>query len=100
MSVIVVGRMNADPATVKQVWIDHAAELRGMQKEAEAAGALHHRWGFGDGFVVIIDEWPDATSFQNFFQNNATIPGLMQAAGVQGQPDFTIVEAVTAPDEF
>ena len=100
MSVIVVGKMHADPATVKQVWIDHAAEFKAVQKEAEAAGALHHRWGFGDGFVVIIDEWPDATSFQNFFQNNATIPGLMQAAGVEGPPEFTIVEVVKAPDEF
>ena len=65
-----------------------------------AAGALHHRWAFGDGFVVIIDEWPDASSFQKFFESNSTIPSLMQEAEVQGPPVFTIAEVVTGPDEF
>ena len=100
MAVIVVGKMNAEPATIKKLWADRKADFEGVAKEAKAAGALHHRWGFGDGFITIIDEWPDAASFEKFFSSNATIPSLMQAGGVQGPPDFTIVEAVEGPDQF
>jgi len=100
MAVIVIGKMHADPAAVQKVWKDRKDDFAAVQKEAIAAGALHHRWGLGDGFVTIIDEWPDAASFQKFFETNTTIPGLMQAAGVQGPPEFTVVEAATGPDEF
>lgn len=100
MSVIVIGKMTADPADVERVWRDKKADFEAVSEEAKAAGAMHHRWAFGDGFVTIIDEWPDAGSFQKFFENNSTIPGLMQAAGVQGPPEFTIVEAKSGPDEF
>jgi hypothetical protein len=100
MSVIVVGHMKVDPANVERIWVDMKADFEATAKEAKAAGALHHRWGFGDGEVVIIDEWPDAESFQTFFGSNTRVPQLMEAAGVQGPPEFTIVEAQTGPDEF
>ena len=100
MSVIVIGRMQADPASVEKLWTTRKADFEAVAKEAKAAGALHHRWGFGDGEVVIIDEWPDADSFQSFFGSNELIPQLMQEGGVQGPPEFTIVEAKSGPDEF
>src|SRR5690349_5606286 len=100
MSVIVVGRMKVDPANVAKLWVDRKADFEATSKESEAAGALHHRWGFGDGEVVMVDEWTDAASFQSFYETNAMIPELMQAAGVQGPPEFTIVEAQHGPDEF
>ena len=100
MSVIVVGKMHADPATIQKLWKDREADFEAVSKEAKAAGAIHHRWGFGDGFIVIVDEWSDAASFEKFFSSNATIPQLMEAGGVQGAPEFTIVESVQGPDEF
>ena len=100
MSVIVIGKMVTDPANIEKLWADRKADFEAVAEEAKAAGAIHHRWGFGDGYTVIVDEWPDAASFQSFFGSNTTIPELMQAGGVQGQPEFTIVEAKSAPDEF
>src|SRR5690348_13168640 len=100
MSVIVVGKMTADPANIKRLWDNRKADFQAVQKEALAAGAIHHRWAFGDGYVLIIDEWPDAASFEGFFGSNTTIPSLMQEGGVQGPPEFTIAESVTGPDEF
>jgi hypothetical protein len=100
MSVIVIGKMQVDPAALEKLWVDRKADFVKVSEEAKAAGALHHRWGIGSGEVVIIDEWPDAASFQSFFGGNAVIPTLMQEAGVEGAPDFTIVEAKTGPDEF
>ena len=100
MSVIVIGRMNADPATIQKLWADRKADFEGVAAEARKAGALHHRWGLGDGYILLIDEGPDGESFQKFFSTNETIPALMQAGGVQGAPEFTIVESATGPDEF
>jgi hypothetical protein len=100
MSVIVIGRMAVDPANVEKLWKDRQADFVAIRKEAEAAGAIHHRWAFGQNEVVIIDEWTDAASFQTFFENQPVIPQLMQEAGVQGPPAFDILEAKRAPDEF
>jgi hypothetical protein len=100
MSVMVIGRMQVEPANVAKLWAERKADFEDTAKRAEAAGALHHRWGFGDGEVVIIDEWNDAESFQTFFSSSPMVADLMQAAGVQGPPEFTIVEAKQAPDEF
>ena len=100
MSVIVIGHMTVDPANVEKLWRDRKADFEAIAKEAKAAGALHHQWAFGDGQVVIIDEWPDAASFQRFFETQAKIPELMAEGGVQGPPTFEIVEAKTAPDSF
>src|SRR5689334_1496145 len=100
MSVIVVGHMTVEPANVEKLWRDRKADFETISKEAKAAGAIHHRWGFGDGSVVIIDEWPSAAEFEKFFGSQTLIPQLMEAAGVSGPPTFEILEAKTAPDEF
>jgi len=100
MSVIVVGKMTVDPANLEKLWSERKSDFEAVAKDAKAAGAIHHRWAFGDGFVVIVDEWKDAASFQKFFESNSTIPELMQAGGVQGAPDFTVAEVKQAPDEF
>jgi hypothetical protein len=100
VSVFVIGRMTVNPANVEKLWKERKADFEGIRERAKAAGSIHHRWGFGDGFVIIVDEWRDAASFQKFFESETTIPELMQAGGVQGPPEFTIVEAKQGPDEF
>jgi quinol monooxygenase YgiN len=100
MSVVVLVRVPVDPANLERVWAERAADFEAVSADARAHGVLHHRWGFGDGFVLVIDEWPDAESFQKFFSSQTTIPELMQAAGAQGPPEVTIVEARVGPDQI
>jgi hypothetical protein len=100
MSVIVIGRMSVDPGNVEKLWTERRADFEAVASAARAAGATHHQWGFGDDHVVIVDEWPDAETFQSFFGGQAKIGELMQAAGVQGPPEFQIVRAVEGPDQF
>jgi len=100
MSVIVIGHMTVDPANLEQLWRDRSADFGAVADAARAAGAVHHPWAFGAGEVVIIDEWPDAASFQQFFAGQPKIAELMQAGGVQGPPTFEILEAKAGPDEF
>jgi quinol monooxygenase YgiN len=99
MSVIVIAHMTVEPGNVEKLFHERKAEFEGIRKDAEAAGAKHHQWGFGDGTVVIIDEWTDAASFEKFF-GDTRIAGLMQAAGVQGPPTVEILESKLAPDTF
>jgi hypothetical protein len=101
VSVLVIGHMTVDPANVAKLWADRPADFQAVANEAKAQGATHHRWAFGEGRVVIIDEWPDAETFQKFFESQTQIPELMQAGGVQGPPEFEILEARNdAPDQF
>ena len=100
MSVLVIGHMTVDPVNVERIWKDRKADFVAVAKQAKAAGAKHHQWAFGDGQVVIVDEWDDAASFQKFFESNTVIPSLMQDGGVQGPPTFEILELRTGPDAF
>src|SRR4051812_33938769 len=100
MSVMVIGKMTVDPANVQKLWAEQGDAFRGIAEQARAAGATSHRWGLGDGYVVIIDDWPDEETFNSFFGGTHEIAELMQAAGVQGPPEFQILDAASAPDAF
>ena len=100
MSVIVIGKFKADPGVLKKVFSERAADFTAVSEEAKGVGALHHLFAAGDGEVIIIDEWDNAASFQKFFESNTVIPQIMQAAGVQGPPEFSFYESMDSPDRF
>jgi quinol monooxygenase YgiN len=100
MSVIVIGHITVDPAAVERLFRERAADFEAVAADSRTHGAISHRWGFGDGQVLIVDEWPDADSFQKFFDNQQMIPTLMQAAGVTAPPSFEFFEAKDSPDTF
>ena len=100
MSVIVIGRFKSDPANLEKVFAERAADFVAVSEEAKGVGALHHQFAAGDGEVIIIDEWDSAESFQKFFGSNTVIPQIMQAAGVQGAPEFSFYESMDSPDRF
>jgi hypothetical protein len=56
MSVIVLGRFRGDTATFRQALVDRAGEFAKISEQAKAAGGIHHQFGIGDGFVVIVEE--------------------------------------------
>jgi heme-degrading monooxygenase HmoA len=100
MSVIVIGRFKADPAALKKLFAERAADFIAVSEESKGLGAIHHRFGAGDGEVLVLDEWDSAESFQKFFEGNTTIPEILQAANVQGPPEFVFFEALDSPDQF
>jgi hypothetical protein len=64
--------------------------LQKISKQAKSQGAIHHRFGIGDGFVVAIDEWESAAAFNGFFADNADIATAMQEGGAQGEPEVRV----------
>ncbi len=100
MSVLVIGKFQGDTATFRQALAERAGEFEKVAAEAKTQGALHHRFGTGDGYVVIVDEWETVEQFQQFFSN----PDLQAFIGTIGAapvpPEMIVAEAVTSPDQF
>lgn len=100
MSVLIIAKFQGDTAKFRQALTDRAGEFAKWGEVARSAGALHHRFGIGDGYVVVIDEWESEEHFQKFFAN----PDLQAFIGSTGAalapPETTIAEATPSPDEF
>jgi hypothetical protein len=80
MSVLVIGKFQGDTA--------------------RSAGAIHHRFGIGDGFVLIVDEWGSVEQFQQFFSNPELQAFIGSVGAAPAPPEITVSEAVTSSDQF
>ena len=69
MSVLVTVKIKGDTATFRQALADRAGEFEKLSEAGRAQGAIHHRFGVGDGFILVVDEWESAGHFQQFFSN-------------------------------
>ncbi len=100
MSVLIIGKFQGDTGKFRQALADRADEFAKVADGARSVGAIHHRFGIGDGFVVMVDEWESVEQFQQFFSD----PDLQAFIGSVGAapvpPELTITEAVTSPDQF
>jgi hypothetical protein len=90
MSVIVTVRVSGDPATFEQQAAAQADAIDRIMDVAKRHGLIAHRWYGADGQYMAIDEWPDADSFNAFFDEaQPDIGPVMQAARVSSPPDVT-----------
>jgi hypothetical protein len=100
MSVLVIGRFQGDTAKFRQSLDQRSGEFVAITEQAKAAGGIHHKFGIGDGFVMIVQEWESAEHFERFFAN----PDLQAFIGTIGAapvpPEIDFAEAITSPDEF
>ena len=96
MSVLVTMKVAGDTDRFRQ-FIQDEDRLRSTAERARAAGAIHHRFGIGDGYVVVVDEWDTVEHMREFI---ASIPDVFADAGAQGEPEVTVSEAVSTADEF
>jgi hypothetical protein len=100
MSILVIGKFQGDTATFRQALTDRADEFRAISDRARSAGGLHHRFGIGDGFVVIVDEWETIEQFQQFFGNPELQAFIGSVGADPAPPEITVAEAVTSPDQY
>jgi len=100
MSVLIIGKFQGDTAKFRQALTDRADEFAKIADGARSAGAIHHRFGIGDGFVMIVDEWQSAGQFQQFFANPDLQAFIGSVGAAPAPPELTVVEAVTSADQF
>jgi hypothetical protein len=100
MSVLVIVKFQGDTAVFRQALQDRGEEFTTIAERGRVAGAIHHRFGIGDGFVMVSDEWESAEQFEAFFSDPSLQEFIVSTGAAPGPPDVTITEAVASPDQF
>ena len=102
MSVLMTMIFNGDAAAVEQYAADNPEAMRGIVDHAVEHGLIAHRfYGSSDGQLMVIDEWPDAESFQAFFGHVADqVAPIMQAGGVTEEPNPVFWRKLDSRDEY
>ena len=73
---------------------------RSTADKARAAGGIDHRFGVGDGFVVVVDEWESVEHFQQFFGNPELQAFIGSIGATPAPPEILVAEAVASPDAY
>jgi len=100
MSVLIVGKFKGDTAKFRQSLEERGGEFAKIADSSKAVGALHHRFGVGDGYVVIVDEWESVEDFQKFMADPDLQAFIGSVGGAPEPPEVIIAEAITSPDQF
>ncbi len=100
MSVLITFTVKGDVAKFRESLRDRADEFAAIADRAKEAGAIHHRFGLGDEFVLVVDEWESAEQFESFFANPELQAFIGSVGGAGGAPDITVTEAIDSPDQF
>jgi len=100
MSVLIIGKFKGDTAEFQQALVDRAGEFAKISEESKAVGGLHHRFGIGDGYVLIVDEWESVEHFQKFMANPDLQAFIGSVGGAPEPPEVIVAQAISSPDEF
>jgi hypothetical protein len=100
MSVLVVVKVSGDTTAFHQALADRADEFVAVKERAEQNGAIHHRFGVGEGFVLAVDEWETAEAFEQFFGDPRMHEFIASIGADPAPPEITIAEATPSADEF
>ena len=100
MSVLIIGKFQGDTAKFRQALVDRADEFAKFADASKAVGGLHHKFGIGDGFVLVVDEWESVEHFQKFMAHPELQAFIGEVGGAPVPPEVIVAEAVSSPDEF
>jgi len=101
MSVFMTMRASGDPHALEQYAQEHPKEMQGVLDAAKNHGLIAHRFYGADdgGGMMVVDEWPDKQSFEEFFrEQESVIMPMMAAAHVTGRPEPTFWEELATGD--
>ena len=101
MSVLVIAKFQGDVAKFHQALTEHADQFAKFAEDARTSGGgIHHRFGVGDGYVVVVDEWESVEHFQKFFANPDLQALIGQSGAAAEPPEITVAQAISSPDEY
>jgi hypothetical protein len=101
MSVIMTLWVKGDPAKLESLAAESPDRMRAIADRAKERGLIAHRfYGTDDGQIMVVDEWPDAESFQAFFDaEQEQIGPLMQEVGVTMEPQVRFWRKLETHDD-
>jgi quinol monooxygenase YgiN len=92
-------RVAGDPDKLEQLAAEKADVLNGISERAKGHGLIAHRFYGTEGQIMVVDEWPDPASFQQFFESErATIEPMMQQVAT-GEPEITFWRKLETGDD-
>jgi quinol monooxygenase YgiN len=100
MSVLVIGKFKGDTAKFRQALVDQADEFAKIAEQSKAVGGLHHQFGIGDGYVLVVDEWESVEHFQKFMADPDLQAFIGSVGGAPEPPEVIVAKAITSPDQF
>ena len=100
MSVIMTLQMAGDPAGAERYAAENKDAMRAIVESATSHGLIAHRFYGSEGQILVVDEWPDEQSCQEFFaQTQPQIQRIMEAAGVTEEPHPTFWHKLEMHDD-
>ena len=99
MSVIVTLVVPGDPNAMERIAAGAPARLEAIAAAAEGHGVIAHRFYGSEGKLMVIDEWPDAESFQRFFAEQEPTIGPMMQQVARGEPEITFWTKLETGDD-
>ena len=102
MSVIMTFRASGDPQELERRAAQNPDAMRSIADRAKEHGLIAHRfYGSEDGRqIMVVDEWPDAQSFQRFFEAmRPEIEPMMRDVGATDEPEITFWRKLDSRDE-
>jgi hypothetical protein len=100
MSVLVTVKFPGDTAAFRQALADRPDEFAKIAESARAAGGIHHRFGLGDGFVLLVDEWETPGHFERFFGDPSLQAFIGTVGAAPAPPEITVTEAIASADQY
>lgn len=99
MSVIMTLRVSGDPDKLEQLAAANPDMISGISGRAKGHGLIAHRFYGSDGQIMVVDEWPDEASFQQFFAAEHETIGSMMAQVATGEPEITFWRKLETGDD-
>jgi quinol monooxygenase YgiN len=103
MSVPMTLWVKGDPEKMDSAAAEQQALLADIVEAAREHGCISHRfYGHTEGGqIMVIDEWPDAESFNRFFESEQERIGpVMEAAGITMEPAVNFWRQLETHDEI
>jgi hypothetical protein len=101
MSVLITVKVKGDTSAFGKAVEERSEEFVEIAKRGREAGAVHHRFGIGDGYVLVVDEWDSPEHFEAFFGDPKLQEFIASVGGdTSAPPDITVTEAIESADQF
>jgi quinol monooxygenase YgiN len=99
MSVLIITKFTGDSATLRQALAERTAEFQKVVDAAREQGCIHHQFGIGEDFALVVDEWESVEQFQQFFAD-PELQAFIATTGASPEPPQIIVAEALAVTQF
>jgi quinol monooxygenase YgiN len=100
MSVIMTLRVSGDPKAAERLAQEDPEKLERIMQSAKSHGLIAHRFYGSEGKIMVIDEWPDAASFERFFAESEPEIGPMMQEVATSEPEIVFWTKLETGDDY